>query len=170
MIFKGSFRMCGIESERRYLWQFNRKMDDKGTVMFHVIRPLFRPSCGTRYWEFTTREKHPNLTLTLGDGDVISVDAVGKKEQKLNVVVTWYQKTNALWSSVKDTAIGKFMGTIDNKSINLGTFDNIDEELDSAVVFCQYNICIKNGKEKGTIIRYVHKYFKMCFKDNIRYV
>lgn len=137
MIFKGSFRMSGFESKRKYLWQFTRKMDDNGALMYHVIRPLFKTSCGTRYWEFTTREKHPNLTLNLGDGDMISVDTVGKKDSKLNVIVTWYQKTNRLWSSVKDTAIGKFMETIDNKTVSLKTLENIDEELDNAVVFCQ---------------------------------
>lgn len=137
MFFKGSFRMSDIESRRKYLWQFQRKSDEKGVLMHHFIRPLFKPSCGTRFWEFTTRDIHPNLTLNLGDGDIISVDTVGKKGRKVNIVVTWYQKTNVLWSSVKDTGIGKIMGKLDNNnSIDLKAFENMDDELDSAVVFC----------------------------------
>lgn len=158
MTFRGSFQVTGFTNEQKYLWQFNKQTDDKGTMIYHVLRPLFKTQCGRRYWEFTTREKHPNMNINLANGDSLCVDTVGKKNKQLHVTVTWTQKNNRIWSSIKDTSMGKLIETIDNGNISPSTFKNMDDELDNAVVFCQK---LANGiqllqdklAENGTDIR-----------------
>jgi len=141
MIFRGSFRMNSFENTHKYLWQYNKQTDESGTYLYHVIRPLFKTNCGTRYWECSTRSKKPNTTLTLANGDSITIDHISRKNDSLHITITWSQTTSGIWNSIKKTPLGKIMSGLENSNIktevlkNMG--ENIDEELDNAVIFCQ---------------------------------
>jgi len=141
MIFKGSFRMNGFENTHKYLWQYNKQNDSSGTYLYHVIRPLFKTNCKTKYWEFDTRTKKPNLNLTLANGDSITIEHILRKNEYLYITITWTQTTSVIWNSIKDTSIGKIMSGLENKNLNTEVLqnmgNNIDQELDNAVIFCQ---------------------------------
>ena len=138
---KGSFYINGFDKSHKYLWQYKRQIDSSGTYIYHVIRPLFETKCNTRYWECTTRKKMPNCVLLLADGDTLTIDSISRFENVFHITLTWSQTTNGLWSSIKDTPLGRIMGELDKTDTKMSILKNmgthLDEELDNAVLFCQ---------------------------------
>ena len=139
MISNGSFRLTGFGNDHKYMWQYRKHIDSEGPYLQHVIRPLFKTECNTKFWNFCTRGKRPCETITLADGESIFIDYITRWENdSLKITITWSQTTNGLWCSIKNTTLGKIILSLENNR-NEDIFkhiENFDEELDQAVILC----------------------------------